>query len=446
MKNSDTIAAIATARGEGGIAVVRISGDNALNVLKNVFSKKGKYESHRMYHCYVLDAEGMRADEAMAVYMAGPRSYTAEDVCEIQCHGGDVAAGRVLNIVLNAGCRAAEPGEFTKRAFLNGRIDLAQAEAVMQLISARSEASARASVRQLTGGVSASVRPIMDELTGIMALIEASDDFPDEIDEESGSDELRSRIIPVAEKLDGLIDQRAARIITGGSSVVLAGRPNVGKSSIMNRFLGADRAIVTDIPGTTRDVLTAQVSINGVAVEITDTAGIRETDDTVERIGVERAEQAAKNADLVLIVLDADAGMDESDLELLRNSDERCLVCVNKRDKGANLDAELISKEYNICAVNTSANTGEGMDELAQLIADRISPAEPALVAERHIEAASRARESLSKALDALEGGFPMDVCAVDIAEAMEALGEITGEDARESVIDRVFKDFCVGK
>jgi len=317
---------------------------------------------------------------------------------------------------------------------------------VMQLISARSEAAARASVRQLTGGVSARVRPIMDELTGIMALIEASDDFPDEIDEESGSDELRMRLMPVVAKLDSLIDQRAARIITGGSSVVLAGRPNVGKSSIMNRLLGAERAIVTDIPGTTRDVLTAQVSINGVAVEITDTAGIRETDDTVEKIGVERAERAAKQADLVLIVLDADSGLDDSDRELLKNADGRCLVCVNKRDKGVEIDAELISAEYNITAVNTSANTGAGMDELCRMIAERISPAEPALVAERHIEAASRARELLVNAVSAIEGGFPMDVCAVDIAAALEALGEITGEDARESVIDRVFRDFCVGK
>lgn len=446
MKNGDTIAAIATASGEGGIAIVRISGAQSLDVLKNVFSRKGKYESHRMYHGYVLDDHGERIDEAMAVYMANPRSYTAEDVCEIQCHGGDVSAKRVLDIVLSAGCRAAEPGEFTRRAFLNGRIDLAQAEAVMQLISARSEAAARASVRQLTGGVSARVRPIMEELTGIMALIEASDDFPDEIDEESGSDELSVRINSVIGKLDALIDQRSARIITGGSSVVLAGRPNVGKSSIMNRLLGADRAIVTDIPGTTRDVLTAHVSLNGVSVEITDTAGIRETDDTVEKIGVERAEQAARNADLVLIVLDADSGLDDSDRELLNNSDERCLVCVNKRDKGANLDAELISAEYNITAVNISANTGEGVDELVRLIAERVSPDEPPLVAERHIEAAVRARDALSGALSALESGFPMDVCAVDISGAMEALGDITGVDAREAVIDRVFKDFCVGK
>ena len=443
---SDTIAAIATPRGEGGIAVVRISGPDSLGVIKNVFSRRGKYESHRMYHGYVMGSDGERADEAMAVYMAAPRSYTAEDVCEIQCHGGEVSAKRVLDIVLAAGCRAAEPGEFTRRAFLNGRIDLAQAEAVMQLISARSEAAARASVRQLTGGVSAKVRPITEALTGVLALIEASDDFPDEIDEEAGSEELTARLRPIVNELDSMIDRRSARMITGGSSVVLAGRPNVGKSSIMNYLLGTERAIVTDIPGTTRDVLTAQVSINGVSVEMTDTAGIRETEDVVEQIGVRRAEQAAKQADLVLIVLDADSGLDDSDRQLLRDADERCLVCVNKRDRGTELDAELISKEYNITALNTSASTGEGMDALGKMIAQRISPAEPALVSERHIEAASRARDALMNALRALEAGYPMDVCAVDVISAMEALSEITGEDARESVIDRVFRDFCVGK
>lgn len=442
----DTIAAVATPRGEGGVAIIRISGNDALLAAQKVFSRKGKYESHRMYHGWVLDRDGGRIDEAMAVYMKGPRSYTAEDVVEIQCHGGEIAAERVLKRVLEAGCAVAEPGEFTKRAFLNGRIDLAQAEAVMGLISARSEAAARASVRQLTGGVSARIKPIMDDLTGIMALIEASDDFPDEIDEDAGSEELRGRIAPVEAALLGLIDERAARIVTGGSSVVLAGRPNVGKSSIMNAMTGAERAIVTDIPGTTRDVLTANVMINGVSVELTDTAGIRETGDVVEKIGVERAERAMEQADMVLIVLDADCGLDESDRELLEKADGRCLVCVNKTDIGSEIDAGLISEEYNIPVLEISARTGQGMEALKAEIAARIAPAEPPLITERHIDAAKRALEHVRQALYALDSGFPMDVCAVDMAEAIACLAEITGEDARESVIDRVFRDFCVGK
>lgn len=445
MRN-DTIAAIATARGEGGIAIVRISGPDALGVIQKTFSHRGRYISHMLYHGYVLDQDGARADEAMAVYMAAPRSYTAEDVCEIQCHGGDVAAERTLDIVLRAGASPAEPGEFTRRAFMNGRIDLAQAEAVMQLVSARSEAAARASVRQLTGGVSARIRPIMDALTGIMALIEAADDFPDEIEEAAGARELRGSMEEVSAMLDALIDPRAARMITGGSSVVLTGRPNVGKSSIMNALAGAERAIVTDIPGTTRDVLSAQITVKGVRVELSDTAGLRRTDDLVERIGVERAESAARQADMVIIVLDGSAGLTEYERGLLNDADERCLVCVNKTDAGRKIDAELISAEYNISAVDVSARTGEGMDALRAEIARRVAPAEPALVAQRHMEAAAGAKEAVDAAIQALDAGYPMDVCAVDAAQAMERLGEITGENAREAVIDRVFRDFCVGK
>ena len=445
MENT-TIAAIATAPGQGGIAIVRISGPDSLSILKKVFSRRGEYESHRLYHGWVLDENGRRADEAMAVYMRAPKSYTAEDVCELHCHGGDVAAGRALSLVTGAGASPAAPGEFTRRAFMNGRIDLSQAEAVMQLISARSEAAARASVRQLSGGVSAAIRPIMDELTGIQALIEASDDFPDEIDEEAGSAEVMARLAPVREKLDKLIDPRSARLITGGSSVVLAGRPNVGKSSIMNCLVGAERAIVTNIPGTTRDVLTAEMDINGVRVELTDTAGIRQTQDVVERIGVERAERAAREADMVVIVLDAGEPLPDSDRELLDNADARCVACVNKMDRGGVIDAEFITSEYNIPALNTSARTGEGMDALRAMIAERISPADAPLVARRHIEAAQFARDMLDRAENAIRSGFPMDVCAVDIAAAMDELASITGENARESVIDRVFSDFCVGK
>lgn len=443
---TQTIAAIATAEGAGGIAIIRISGPDALDIMKRVFSRRGDYRPNMLYHGYVLDEDGARLDEAMGVFMKGPRSYTAEDVCEIQCHGGAIAAGRTLERVLKAGARPAEPGEFTKRAFMNGRIDLSQAEAVMQIISARSEAAARSSVRQLAGGVSAGMRPIMDDLTGIMALIEASDDFPDEVEEDAASEEARARISEIIERLDKMCDPRGAKLIMGGASVVLAGRPNVGKSSIMNALAGAERAIVTDIPGTTRDTLTEHMTINGVRVELTDTAGRREATDVVEKIGVERAEKAAENADLVLIVLDSAAGLDAGDMEMLKNADERCAACVNKQDIGGKIDAELISRDYNIETVEVSAATGEGIEKLKELIARRLDTGETPLVAQRHIEAAQRAMESLSSAISAIDMGMPLDVCAVDISAALEALGEISGENARENVIDRVFKDFCVGK
>ena len=445
-KDRRTIAAVATAQGTGGIAVIRISGPEALSVLKGAFSHRGKYESHRMYYGFVLDENGAKLDEAMAVYMKAPRSYTAEDVAEIQCHGGSVAAERTLNAVLCRGARLAEPGEFTKRAFLNGRIDLTQAEAVMQLISAGSEAAARAGMRQLTGGVSAKIRPILDDLTGIRALIEASDDFPEEIDEESGSVETRRRLLDVRARIAELCDERAARIVRRGSCVVLAGRPNVGKSSLMNRLLGTERAIVTDVPGTTRDAVSAHLTINGVDVELTDTAGRRDTEDAVEKIGVERAKQAAEQADLALLVLDDTAGITDEDRAMLESADERWAVCVNKRDLSEKIHTEFICREYAVPVIAVSASTGAGIDLLKALIADRVCPAEPPLVAQRHIEAAKRALSALDEALASLDSGFPMDVCAVNAAQALDALGEITGENLREAVIDRVFRDFCVGK
>lgn len=441
-----TIAAIATAQGTGGIAIIRISGPESLQVMRRVFSRRGDYTPNMLYYGYVRDENGEKIDEAMGVFMKGPRSYTAEDVCEIHCHGGSVAAGRALEAVLRAGASPAAPGEFTRRAFINGRIDLSQAEAVMQLISARSEAAARSSVRQLTGGVSAGIRKIMDELTGVMALIEASDDFPEELDEETAAGDARAQIIGISGKLKAMCDPRAAHMVMGGASVVLAGRPNVGKSSIMNALLGSERAIVTDIPGTTRDVLTERMSINGVAVELTDTAGRRRAADRVEQIGVERAEMAAKNADLLIIVLDGTEELAKEDIELLKNAGSGCAACVNKQDIGGKVDAELIYRDYNIETVEVSAATGEGMDALRALIARRLSPGEPPLVAQRHIDAAGRAADALDGAVNAMDMGLPLDVCAVDISAALDCLGEITGENARESVIDRVFKDFCVGK
>lgn len=440
-----TVAAIATAEGAGGIAVVRISGTEALPVLKRVFSRRGEFVPNMMYYGHVRDTEGI-IDEAMAVYMRAPRSYTCEDVVEIQCHGGDISARRVLRAVLKAGAVAAEPGEFTRRAFMNGRIDLSQAEAVMQLISARSEAAARASVRQLTGGASAVIRPIMDELYSVMALIEASDDFPDEIDENASSADALLRINGAIQRLDSVCDERSAHLIMDGASVVLAGRPNVGKSSVMNALAGAERAIVTDVPGTTRDVLTARISINGISVELSDTAGLRDTHDTVEKIGVDRARQAVRYADMVIVVIDAGRGVDDEDDILIRESGARCLVCVNKTDLSEKVDTEFISERYNVDTVAVSALTGEGMDDMKDIIARHMGHNDSSLVTQRHIESARAASEALREAANALESGFPLDTCAVDISRAMEYLGAITGENVRESVIDRVFRDFCVGK
>jgi len=327
--NEETIAAIATAGGAGGIAIVRISGGEAEAILKNMFipaAKREYFESHRLMYGRAVDADGEALDEVMAVLMRAPSTYTRQDVAEIHCHGGSASANAVLGRALELGARMANPGEFTRRAFMNGRIDLARAEAVMQLIGANSQAAARASLRQLEGGVSGFVRQVSDRLKDVMALLEASTDFPEEVEEEAAAGEVAEKLREIAGEIRLRSDSRSARMLREGASIVLAGRPNVGKSSLMNALLNQERAIVTSIPGTTRDVLTERISIGGVMAEISDTAGRRDTQDPIERIGVDRARRAAEGADVVLIVLDAAQAMDPSDAELVRHADERAII------------------------------------------------------------------------------------------------------------------------
>ncbi|MBR1559249.1 MAG: tRNA uridine-5-carboxymethylaminomethyl(34) synthesis GTPase MnmE, partial [Clostridia bacterium] len=375
-------------------------------------------------------------------------TYTREDVAEIHCHGGAACASAVLERALALGARPAEPGEFTKRAFMNGRIDLARAEAVMQLIGAGSQAAARASMRQLEGGVSGFVRQVSDRLTGVMAKIEACTDFPDEVDEEATATEVVIELQEIVREIDARCDARGARILREGASIVLAGRPNVGKSSLMNALLRQERAIVTDVPGTTRDVLTERVSLGGVVAELSDTAGRRDTEDPVERIGVDRARRAADGADVVLIVLDAAEAMTEEDMALLRAADGRAVVCLNKSDLPGVVAREDIEALTDAMVVELSAQTGAGVgaliDELTRRVA--VDEADGALVAQRHIGLAQDATAALRSAIDGIGAGFPLDTAAIDIRQALACLGEITGENATESVIDRVFSTFCVGK
>ena len=452
MAHSDTIAAIATAAGAGGIAIVRVSGDGAEAILKQMFIpavKREYFESHRMMYGWATGAAGEALDEVMAVLMRAPSTYTREDVAEIHCHGGGACAKSVLERALSLGARMARPGEFTRRAFMNGRVDLARAEAVMQLIGANSQAAARASLRQLEGGVSGFVRQISERLKDVLALLEASTDFPEEVEEEAAAPEVSGKLEAIIGEIRRRGDPRGARILREGASIVLAGRPNVGKSSLMNALLNQDRAIVTSIPGTTRDVLTEHISIGGVLAEISDTAGRRDTQDPIERIGVDRARQAAEGADVVLIVLDAAQAMDESDAELVKGADERAIICLNKSDLQPVLTAQQLRDMTGAKIMEISAQTGQGLEALIAELGERISTGEEnsgQLTAQRHIELANHAADSLERAVDAIGAGMPLDTVAIDIREALAALSEITGENASEAVIDRVFERFCVGK
>ena len=452
IETNNTIAAIATPTGLGGIAIVRVSGDRAEDILKALFipaKPRECFESHRLMYGRAVGEGGGTLDECMAVLMRAPSSYTREDVAEIHCHGGGVSAGAVLERALALGARMALPGEFTKRAFLNGRIDLSRAEAVMQLIGAQGTAAARASVRQLEGGVSVFVRDVSQRLTGVLALIEASTDFPDEVEEEAAAVDVVERLEDVLGELRARCDERSARVLREGASIVLAGRPNVGKSSLMNALLDQERAIVTEIPGTTRDVLTERITLGGVVAELSDTAGRRSTDDPIERIGVDRALRAAESADVVLIVLDAAEALDASDVELLQKADDRAVICLNKSDLAPVLFAQDIRKHTGAKILEISAQTGQGIEALIAELTRRVAPDEEGggtLTVRRHIELARTAADSLERAIDAVRGALPLDTAAIDIRLALASLSEITGENATEAVIDRVFRDFCVGK
>jgi len=450
LTNSDTIAAQATPPGEGGIAIVRVSGARCEAILARVFRpKNGRPMQNRVLTFgYVVEGE-TAVDEAMAVLMRAPHSYTREDVAEIQCHGSDALVRKILYLLIAAGARMARPGEFTCRAFLNGRIDLAQAEGVMRMIRAGSERAMRSAMRQMEGGVSAFVRQAREDILALTAALAAAIDFPDEVEETQTAREVRARCLAIRERLLAGCDTRAGRIEDEGLRVVLAGRPNAGKSSLLNALLREERAIVTDIPGTTRDTLTEAVQIDGVRVCLTDTAGLRETGDAVERIGVERARKALDQADVRLLVLDASRPLAPEDGRALMGLTPSAVV-LTKGDLPVVLDdASLDAAFPGAPRLTVCAPMGEGMDALRALIASFAPEAgeeSAALSQARHADAARRACDALCDAVRAIDGGMPLDVCAVDLSAALDALGEITGETMSEEIITQVFARFCVGK
>lgn len=449
---NDTIAAIATAPGQGGVGIVRLSGPDAERILMALFQPANhaltSLPTHLLTYGHVLDGAEV-VDECMAVIMRAPRSYTREDVAEFQLHGGFYTCQRVLALCLRQGARLADPGEFTRRAFLSGRIDLAQAEAVMSLIAARGDQAHRAAMHQLEGGASSFIRKAQDTLYTLAAGVAACVDYPEEISEEEAAAGLAPKLLTLAAQLDAACDEHAARLLTSGLNVVLCGRPNVGKSSLLNALLGEDRAIVTAVPGTTRDVVTGTLLLNGCEIHLTDTAGLRDTDDPVERIGVARSGQAMEQADVVLAVLDTSMPLTEEDCLLLRSLDAaRTLVLANKGDLPAAWNLSDIAPLLPSAPVLTlSAAQPASLQPLKDALSRRASVTDQlALTQPRHLSAARRAAEHLRQAAATLHAGLPIDLCSVDLTAAQSALGEITGDQVDERLLDAVFSQFCVGK
>lgn len=452
----DTIASIATAVGLGGIAIIRVSGPKAKDVLSRVFRPHRTncaMPSHRLTYGDVYDGE-RRVDECMAVYMKGPHTYTTEDVAELQCHGGAVTAQEVLDAVLRAGARLAEPGEFTKRAFLGGRIDLAQAESVMDLISARTFRAAHASLQQMGGYLSRRIHELQNQLLDTIAYIEATLDYPDEDIEPLTAQRASQEAEAVRRELEEAVrNARAGKMLSAGVRIVLAGSPNTGKSSLLNCLLREQRAIVTDIAGTTRDVLREDLDLFGLPVQISDTAGLRSAEDAVERAGIDRAREELRRADVALLVLDSARELLPEERALLRETQIPLVVALNKTDLNMRTGVEDVRAALQgtqaFAIQLTSARTGEGIEELRHALYEAAlrgaSPEEAYLTNERHVQAAKEALRALESALAALQDRT-LDCAALDLRAAWEALGAITGESATEDVIDRIFEKFCFGK
>jgi tRNA modification GTPase len=456
MFENDTICAVSTPAGEGGIGIIRVSGGQALDVAARIFRPKGggdlrNTKSHRIHYGHVVDPEnGESVDEVLLSVMRSPATYTREDVVEINCHGGMAPLWRTVRLLLAAGARQAEPGEFTKRAFLNGRIDLAQAEAVMDIIRARTEMSLRAANEQLRGGLSKQVSAVREQLVGMMAGVEAGVDFPEEEIETPAGGSLPDALGKTIEEIDSLLRSYAfGRLLREGIAATIVGRPNVGKSSLMNALLQQDRAIVTAVPGTTRDVIEESLNIEGVMVRIIDTAGIRDTHDMVEAEGVKRSLAAIEAADVAIVVLDGSEALHEGDKKVLRSvHGKNTIVVINKADQPRRIGAEVGLEQ----AVMVSCSTGEGLDKLRSAVAGMVKQGKTAAsehtwaVNDRHRTALEKTRSSLKKALASAKDRQSPELIAVDLRDALDHIGLIIGATYTEDILDRIFNDFCIGK
>lgn len=455
----DTITAISTPVGEGAIAIVRLSGPKAIGISSALFKGKDlkQVDTHTIHYGKIIDPEtNSVAEEVMVSVMRAPRTFTREDIVEINCHGGIVAVNRVLEIVLNNGARLAEPGEFTKRAFLNGRIDLSQAEAVMDLIRAKSDKAMSVALHQMDGRLSNLIQKLRQDLLETVAHVEVNIDYPEYDDVEEMTHELlRTKVKVVQVEIDKLLKvAKQGKILREGISTGIIGRPNVGKSSLMNTLIQEKKAIVTDIPGTTRDTIEEYVNVRGVPLRLVDTAGIRETEDIVEKIGVERSHQVLKDSDLILLMLNNNDELKEDDIQLFNLiKDMKYIVVINKYDLTQNLDIEQVTALANgNPVITTSLLEEDGVDKLEQAIADiffagEIETDDLTYVSNvRHIQLLNQSKQALEDSLNGLEMGVPIDVVQIDVTRTWEFLGEIIGDTASDGLIDQLFSQFCLGK
>lgn len=460
----DTISAISTPRGEGGIGIVRISGTKAIQIAKQLFrvpSKNGlrkvnSLKSYTLNYGFVVEPETEEIiDEILLSVMKAPRSYTKEDVVEFNCHGGDLPLRKTLELTLRMGARLAEPGEFTKRAFINGRIDLAQAEAVIDVIRSKTDLSRKVAVNQLSGKLSEKIDELRSSLIEILAEVEASIDFPTEELDFMDLTEMQNRTENVLRELERLImTADEGRILREGVDVAIVGRPNVGKSSLLNTLLQQERAIVTEIPGTTRDTIEEYINIEGIPLKLTDTAGISRTEDIIEKAGIERAKALLDRAELLLLVFDVSQPLTEDDIQLLELCREKqVIVILNKIDLPEVLSSVQIKEHLpNRPIVRTSMLTEFGVDELKSTIVDTLTVGDVVssdfvmITNLRHLDALKKAKESLEQAFRTLMNEMPPELVAVDLRGALDQLGIIVGETTNDDILDRIFSQFCIGK
>lgn len=455
---SDTIAAIATFPGNAGINIIRLSGRDALNIAYKIFVDKNKRKAENLkarylHYGYIVDEGGKIIDEVLISYMKAPNTYTREDIIEINCHGGIISSKKILDTVLHYGCRPAERGEFTKRAFLNGRIDLTQAEAVIDIINSKTDSSHEISVKHLEGRLSKQINAVIDEIMELLANIEVNIDFPEYDEDEITIEKVKALCESLAPELDKLIKTAdTGKIFKEGIKTVILGKPNVGKSSLMNFLLNENRAIVTEVPGTTRDTIEEYVNIKGVPLRIIDTAGIRETEDTVEKIGVEKALEKLRAADLVMMIFDSSKNLekeDESILDYIKN--KKVIYIKNKTDLENQLDLSAYEKiEEEI--INISILQNQGLDDIISKINSlffqgHLNETDELIINNvRHKNLLIKARNSIDEVLISIENNMPIDFIEIDLKETVENLGFIVGKSVSDDLVDKIFNEFCIGK